>query len=74
MKATEQWRYNISTSNCAAEYRESERKWVSEYKCKKAVTVTSQPKDKPQEVADLEESNEIPDTEDKQEEAKEKKH
>ena len=73
MKATEQWRYNILTSNHAAEYQESERKQVSEYnKCKKAATATGQPNNKPKEVADPEESGEIPDTEDKQEAAKEK--
>ena len=73
MKATEQWRYNILTSNWAAEYHESERKWVTAYnKCKKAATATCQPKDNPQEVVDPEESVEIPDTEEKQDAAKEK--
>ena len=73
MKATEQWRYNILTSNWATEYRESERKWVSAYnKHKKAATVTGQPKDNLQEEVDPEESVEIPDTEEKQDAAKEK--
>ena len=73
MKATEQWHYNILTSNKAAEYRESEKKRVSEYtKRKKSSTAISQPKDKPQEKAEPEESCEISDTEDKQEASKEK--
>ena len=73
MKATEQWQYNILTSNKAAEYRESKRKRVSEYnKRKKLSTAISQPKDKPQEKAEPEESCEISDTEDKQEASKEK--
>ena len=73
MKATEQWRYNILTSNKAAEFRESERKRVSEYnKRKKSSTAISQPKDKPEEKAEPEESCEISETEDKQETSKEK--
>ena len=73
MKAMEQWCYNILASNKVAEYFESERKHVSEYnKCKKSSTATSQPKDKPEEKAEPEESCEIGDTEDKQEASKEK--
>ena len=73
MKAMEQWCYNILTSNKAVEYHESERKCVSEYnKHKKLSTAISQPKDKPQEKAEPEESCEISDTEDKQEASKEK--
>ena len=41
-------------------------------KCKEAATVTGQPNEKLQEVADPKKSGEIPDTEDKQEAAKEK--
>ena len=71
MKAMEQWCYNILTSNKTAEYHENERKCVSEYnKHKKSSTAISQPKDKPQEKAEPEESCEISDTEDKQEEKK----
>ena len=73
MKMTEQWCYNILMSNKAAEYWESEWKRVSEYnKCKKAARPTGQPKDKVQEVADPEESGEIPEPDNKQETAKEK--
>ena len=69
----EQWHYNILTSNKAVEYHESERKCMSEYnKCKKSSTAISQPKVKPQEKAEPEESCEISDREDKQEASKEK--
>ena len=36
MKATEQWRYNILSSNQATEYHEHERHRVREYQMRKA--------------------------------------
>ena len=43
MKATEQWRYNILSSNQAAEYHECERHRVREYQMRKAQQKPSAP-------------------------------